>query len=304
MIHNQAAKKWAAVSANSGGPSSKIRAHFFKIPQIVHHINAKICGVASGGEYSGLHREIARLADGRIIDRAISVGCGAGIKEMELIRHGIVSHFTLVDIVESRREAGISYARMHGIEEKINFVTGDAFEMFESGRFDLVYWNTALHHMPDTRLAIQWSKDRLGAGGIFAMQEYVGANRLQFPPTMVDVANQFRAGLPDRFFAPLLPERPPIPRKVVPKSVEQWLKEDPSECQDSENILPALRDVFDVTPTLTGGAIYMVALQPIIAHFRLEEDADKALLSTALLADDLCIKAGMNLCGSAIFEVS
>jgi hypothetical protein len=52
--------------------------------------------------------------------------------------------------------------------------------------------------MLDVEQAIAWSVASLVAGGLFAMDDFVGPSRFLWSDRMLDYASKFRAGLPDR----------------------------------------------------------------------------------------------------------
>jgi len=60
--------------------------------------------------------------------RGVSVGCGSGIKEMMLVRAGIVERFELFEISEHRVNLGIETAEKRGISDRIEFHLAHAFE--------------------------------------------------------------------------------------------------------------------------------------------------------------------------------
>ena len=73
----------------------------------------------------------------------------------------------------------------------------------------------------------------------------------------------------------------------IPTSLRRTI---PTECADSDDILPAVRRHFPaawIKPT--GGTIYHAALHNVIANFT---DEDTPLLELMLLLDDVCTMAG------------
>lgn len=224
-------------------------------------------------------------------DRGISVGCGNGAKEIRLVRVGLVHHFDLFEISEIRAENGRALAEEQGVSDKITFHICDAFDQ-DLGQYDLVYWNNALHHMLDTNAAVRWSRDRLKNGGSFVMDDYVGRDRLQWSEAEMDVAEKVRRLLPDRYLRDPLNLDRGLPLRPVPLLVEEWIRRDPTECADSENIIPAIKSYFpEAEITCTGGVIYHLALNDVIAHF--DEEEDRPLLKALLMADLAYARAGL-----------
>ena len=282
----RAAAHWNSVTADS----RPRRTRWWESQTILRHINALVCGEAIPGMHAGFHRLIAEARRDRPIRKAVSVGCGAGQKEMSLIQSGIVQEFHLYEISIERIRRGRERARSLGIADRVHFHEADAFEACHGGDYDLVYWNNALHHMPDARAAVQWSKARLLPDGLFAMDDFIGPSRFQWTDTALSFARRFRESLPARFLAdPMEPTRK-LPPPVRP-TIESMIKIDPSEAADSASILPAIHEVFHAPRVIfTGGVIYHTGLNDVLAN--MAEDARQ--LKAALLLDHALAIAGEN----------
>ena len=120
------------------------------------------------------------------------------------------------------------------------------------------------------------------------MDDYVGPNRMQCSEKMLEIANYARNILPEKFLV-----NPRNPDKLVSlvckrPDPERLIKSDPSECADSEKILPQVHKHFpDAVIKLTGGVIYHLALNDIIHNF--DEIQDKPMLDLLMMIDKLCI---------------
>jgi SAM-dependent methyltransferase len=290
--HAVAAAHWAA-------PRQPGKRRWWQSPTIIRHLNRVICGEPIEGAYSGL-TECLRRKNPNGWDRGISIACGDGSKEMRLIKAGLVRHFDLFEITAERVERGKHLAERQRIADRVTFHTCDAFEE-DLGSYDLVYWNNALHHMLDTSAAVKWSFDHLRTGGTFVMDDYVGPNRLQWTNRELDVAEGIRLMLPERYRRdPLAPENE-LPLRPLPATVDVMMRRDPTEAADSENIIPAVRQYFPAAEiTFTGGVIYHVALNDVIANFT-EED-DLPLLQALLLADEALARDGLTQYATAIAD--
>ena len=177
--------------------------------------------------------------------KAISVACGNGRKEMRLVKQGLVKHITLYELAKSRIEEGRALAKKLGIEDRVEFIYGDAFEMEkEKGKYDLVIWLNAIHHMMDTRFAVEWSSDMLREGGYFIMDDYVGPNRFQWPRVVMETCNKARSKFPESVFKRT--EKFKQKKHQVLRIVDQNLVSgvDPSEAADSARILEAISFTF------------------------------------------------------------
>ncbi|MFP5454037.1 MAG: class I SAM-dependent methyltransferase [Alphaproteobacteria bacterium] len=254
-------------------------------PRIVRHVNRLVCGEPIDGPHAGFNRLIQQAAPSGGFGHAISVGCGSGGKEMKLLQQGIVQHFHLCEIGEHRREQIFAKAGDHGVADRVTVHIGNALDRPPDRAFDLIYWNNALHHMFDARAALLWSKAGLSVGGVLAMDDFVGPTRFQWTEAELDLAARVRTLLPDRFLPHPHNQQVMIPRRPKRPTIEEMLAADPTEAADSEAILDALMEIFpkaEIVPT--GGVVYHLALNDVLANFRVGED--DSLLDALLLLDE------------------
>ncbi len=243
---------------------------------VLRHINRLICGKAlpawSDGMIERLRAQYARRLP---FARACSIGCGDANKEIELLKAGLVEHFHLFELSEERARHGMRLAEQAGLAGRVHYTVGDAFAQAHEP-YDFFLWNSALHHMPDARAALAFSRASLVPGGALCLQDYTGPTRFQWPPAMLAAINSarvFLGGEPVRL--------PSIP--LIEAS-------DPSEAIDSSSILPALAELFpraEVRPL--GGVIYFAALAGAPA------DIPFATLRRLLALDKRLVDNGMSL---------
>jgi SAM-dependent methyltransferase len=263
-----------------------LRTAWWNDPPTLRHVNRIVCGEPLDHQHAGFHRRLAEILASRSLERprAISVGSGNGSKEIRLIHDGIVGSFDCFDAGAGAIAAGRALAADQGVSDRVRYIHANALTLDLPADYDLVYWNSALHHMPDTAAAVAWSHARLRPGGVFAADEYVGASRFQHTPSLMAWTNRMLALLPERLL-----RRPDgngfVPRALGLIPVEELVKIDPTEAVDSANILPAVRHVFpDAEIIPTGGALYFVALNDAFHNFVTEDDL--RLLDALLLADE------------------
>jgi SAM-dependent methyltransferase len=278
-------------SRQNTGPS---RTRWWESHLIVSHINRNYCGRAVRGTDGGDIELLRRTAGGRQFQRGVSVGCGGAYHEIRLIESGVVAAFDLFEISSVRAQQARERAEAAGVGDRVEIQVADAFADRVVPKYDLVYWKDALHHMVDAHRAVHWSWNSLHSGGVFFMNEFVGPTQMQYTERQLDFAERVRASLPERYL--VNPHHPDdqVPLRRVRPDVKALLETDPTECADSGNIIPAVRSEFpEATVKLTGGIVYMLALNDILANF--DETEDEALLRAMMLADDLCVEAGESL---------
>ena len=287
-LHRAAARKWNA-NALQGEGRRRIWQQSLTIRQ---HINKKICGKPLGPMNAGLDMELKRRLNGRTLGRGISIGCGRAAKEIALLEQGVVEKFDCFDLATEPLAIARRTAAEKGLEDRIVLSDADAFENARE-TYDLVYWNSSLHHMLDVEAAVKWSREHLSPNGVLYVREYAGPSRFQFTDRQIELATRFRAALPRRFLLnpagkAYLPDQP----KIIP--LETIIASDPTESVDSAKIVPSLEAIFpEAQLWRLGGAIYYVAMTGILGNFDEEDDQD--WLRMALAVDDMCIELGENM---------
>ena len=260
-------------------------------PAILRHINRLVCGESIEGGFAGFNRLIqARMPEGGF-SRAISIGCGVGAKEIILLSQNIVQRFDLFEISETRLDQAKKLARRYNVLDRIDFHCADAFDEDIDEVFDLVHWNSFLHHMFDVQRAVSWSRRSLRDGGCFAMDDFVGPSRFQWTDFELEMAHKVRAMLPERLL--ISPDNllDQIDRRVQRPDIEKFMEVDPSEAADSSNILKSVKEIFPRSVIIpTGGIIYHLALNDILAN--LDDEFDSVLLQSLLLLDETLAKMG------------
>lgn len=158
---------------------TKPSANWWTHRAVVRDYNLRVCGKPLDVLADGIKDFISTHAP-HSLRKGISVGCGTGVKEIELVKSGVVDIIEGYDLAPDRIEVANVNARKAGVGDRAIFFCENVFEKFTTPSFNLIYWNNALHHMPDVRQSVIWSSQILLAGGVFAMDEYVGPNRSSF----------------------------------------------------------------------------------------------------------------------------
>jgi 2-polyprenyl-3-methyl-5-hydroxy-6-metoxy-1,4-benzoquinol methylase len=111
----------------------------------------------------------------------LSVGCGGGLLERDVVAKGICRGVEGIDfsreaILEARRgaeEAGLSRALDYRLED-IN-----ALEL-PSGRYDIVFFHGSLHHVRSVERVLAQVRRSLKPGGLLYLDEYMGPSRTEW----------------------------------------------------------------------------------------------------------------------------
>lgn len=249
-------------------PKLAPRARWNQSPQIVRDHNLRTCGrVIEGDPNRGVIELLRDIAPGIFpVRRAVSVGCGDGVKELLLVKEGLVAHFDLFDVSATALARGRSVAVQWGVVDKVNFIHGTNYQRQLGTGYDMVYWDNALHHMFDARGAVQWSYDVLNPGGWFVMADFVGANRFQWPNEAIAIADLVRSSLPEGCFVNPMDPGTTYSRNTHCPTLQE-MEYDPSEAADSEAIIPAIEAIFP-NPIIrhVGGTVYHLAISDVLTN--------------------------------------
>lgn len=229
---------------------------------------------------------VNKYLKGRKEVKMISLGSGSCSHELEFAAYPHFQEIVCVDIAENRLEKGKSMAKERGLTN-IQFLNADIqdLELSESG-FDIVLFNSSLHHMYHVEEILKERVRKiLKPGGLLLINEYVGCNRLQYPPEQLQSINEALTNIDKayrrRFKTDWLKKR---------YYGSGWLRmfvADPSECVDAESILPALRKHFIVLEEKPyGGNLLMPVLKDIAHHFVVLDSRKKAVLDHLFQLED------------------
>lgn len=243
LSHRLAGRRWDRNSAASQRGGYR---NWWHSPLLKTYVDRRI----STEHEAGVPGALRVALGGKPAGRAISVGAGAGEKELSLISAGLVDHFSLYELSRQRVEQARSNAEEAGLGEHVTVQAADAFARTHDP-YDLVYWDHALHHMLDVSQAVAWSVDVLRPGGFLLINDYVGPTRLQWSRGEVRFARQFVVEA-----EALHGQRLPMPRYRTPISRLRQMLRDPSEAPESDQIIPACRQHCEgFAPALIGCAM-------------------------------------------------
>jgi len=280
--------------------AAKSRTRWWHSPMIIRYVNSLVSGEPVDGISAGLMIRAKKLLDNRApLEKGISVGCGNGYKEIQLITNGLVKSFDLFELSHDRISQGLELARKHGVEENIRYFNRDAMSSVKDSEiYELVHWNNALHHMLDVNQAIEWSRHILKSDGLFYMDDFVGASRFQWPGRQLAIASEVRKSLRGTKYLRNPAKKNLLSRKYLTCRIQRpdlkaMIQTDPSEAADSEQILPAILKWFPTAEVIkTGGVVYSLALADVIFNFDESLDEDCQVLESLLEKETQCINQG------------
>lgn len=264
-------------------------------------IRARSCKLIFG-EYDASRRNWCEywtvekyLKDKIPFDKCLSICCGTGPIERTLSRLNLAKKIVGTDIAPGAIEKAKQRAKDENLHNIEYYVADMNNERFTEEEYDIIWANGALHHIRDLDRVIKTLYSSLKPGGYLISNEYVGPKYQQIPERQQEIINAVRHLIP----LELRPELEKYQYDIYGKAwemkpIEYYLKTDPSECVNSNNIIPILKTNFDeVEVKYFDGSIIMHALgSKFYNNFDLNNQKHRKLLEMLFGIEDSLIEAG------------
>lgn len=147
------------------------------IPQVRLYLNRLI----GSGEALWPIELFERFLKGRTFDRALSIGCGSGALERELVKRGMCREFdafdgSIVSLLEARREAAGA-----GFSDRIRYFALDFNRpALPRRRYDIVFFHQSAHHVGKLEKLYRAIMRALKKDGMVYLDEYIGPSRFEW----------------------------------------------------------------------------------------------------------------------------
>ncbi|MCP4660336.1 MAG: methyltransferase domain-containing protein [bacterium] len=221
---------------------------FFHQP-VRRYINRSI----SGDERAWPLEWLESYLRGERFDRALSVGCGCGALERDLLQRGLCQRIDAFDISLGSLQVARRRAAEAGLEHRVHYFALDAnAPALPERAYDAVFCHQCLHHVAKLEKLLRGLLRALRPGGLLYADELVGPSRHEWDDRALSPAVEaYRELVPAelRMVEPL-----PIP----------FMPDDPSEAIRSSEILPQLRIGFAVETLRPYGGNLLALICPYV----------------------------------------
>lgn len=218
-------------------------------------------------------------------EHGLTLGCGAGRRERELVQNGICQSFHGVDISEN----AIATAREIAKEQNLPLTYEAAdlnFVKLPEKTFDLVVAQTCLHHILFLERVAEQVWRSLRSSGYLWIHDFIGETQGQYDSKRLTIVNQLLAVLPEKFRKNKITGRLVTDiKRPVPGHLGS-----PFESIRSGEIVSVFQHWFSIEWKLEFGAFLQLVAPPGTRAAYLENEDTKALFEVLMLLDDLCIK--------------
>jgi SAM-dependent methyltransferase len=215
---------WDDVERHAGG--SHMEEIWLANPAVREAVNRRITGSSHRWPLDWFQEA---FADRLPFEESVTVGCGAGALERDLVSRGICRRITGIDVAGPPLEKARQEAAAAGLEDRISYVQADGREYLaeREGHLDGVFFHASLHHFDRLDYLLRLAARALTPRGLFYADEYVGPSRHQWHPLRLLQANLAYYALPRAV------RRTGLVRAPVNA-------EDPTEAVASHEIVPAI----------------------------------------------------------------
>ncbi len=269
-------------------------AHWWIVPSVRARWNFLITGNAETDyETYFVNKYLAGKKDLRML----SIGCGSGSHEFRFAEFENFIQIKGIDITSNLIRNASHRAGKSGIWHKLVFEIADVYQYdFSKSKYDVILFHSSLHHFSKIDRLLERVKTGLTENGLLLINEYVGANRFQYPEHQMRAINSAIQTIPAQ-------QRQIFNTSIIKKQFHKpgtlrMIINDPSEAVESSRIAPLLRTHFKTLEEKPyGGNLLMPALKDISHHFLQDAaspagEAAKTVLQKLFFLEDEFLKAG------------
>lgn len=204
--------------------------------------------------------------------RALSIGCGTGGLERDLIRRNLFADVDALDGSLGSLAIARKEAKDLGMSDRIHYFASDFnAPILPSGRYDAVFIHQALHHVASLEKLFLAIGRALKPDGFFYFDEYVGPSRTDWNDSLLQPHREIFEEIPA--------EERGTDRLKLPIQAD-----DPSEAVRSSEIIPEVLRTFEIVERRDYGGAVLSVLYPAIdwttaredrLHWLIERDRDE-----------------------------
>ncbi len=219
--------------------------------------------------------------------KGLFLGCIEGNPgpDMTLMETGCFDKIDVMDIAEGL----LKKQRIIASEKKINgidYIKQD-FNKFilQKKEYDVIWAIGTIHHIENLEHFFEQVQNALKDKGVFILREYIGPNRFQYSNKQLIIINEILSILPEKYKKQ---SDGNIKNIIERPNVAELIKHDPTESVRPEDIMPLMKERFEMVKlSYTGGTILQPLLSYIASNFENDKDAEAILNLLILLEKNL-----------------
>jgi len=238
----------------------------------------------------GFDRNYSSLSElaskkGLTFEHGLTLGCGAGRCERDLISQGVCRSFHGIDISEDAVAKAREIAKKQGLP--LTYDVADLnFVKLPEKTFDLVVAQTCLHHILFLEHVADQIWRSLKNDGYLWIHDFIGETQFQYDDKRLAIVNQILAVLPEKLRK----------NKITGRTIAEIKRPEPGrlgspfESIRSAEIIPVFQRWFTIEWKLEFDAFLRLVVPPGTRVAYLENEDARAVFELLMLLDQLCIK--------------
>ena len=203
----------------------------------------------------------------RTFERALSIGCGTGPLERDLIRRNVAKEVDAFDGSIASLRVARTEADAAGFGRQIRYFAADFNRpVLPRDRYDIVFFHQSLHHVGKLEKLYRAVLHALKPDGYLYLDEFIGPSRHEWDPMRI---------APHRKIFDALPREQRLADKL-PMPVQP---DDPSEAIRSAEIMEQLRIGFEVERMCGYGGNLLSVVYPYLDWHEAPDDLIQMLMN-------------------------
>jgi SAM-dependent methyltransferase len=214
---------------------------------------------------------LERFLNGRTFERGLSIGCGSGALERQLIKRELCRRVDAFDGSVVSLHTARKQAQSEGVAHRIRYFAANFNEpALPRSVYDIVFFHQSAHHVAKLEKLFRAVMTALKPDGLVYLDEYIGPSRHDWKtrPELIAPHRKIFASLPAKL-------------RTVEKLDPPVQEDDPSEAIRSSEIEPQLRVGFDIVGRQPYGGGILSVILPLLRIQQL----DDATLDSLIEAD-------------------
>ena len=200
--------------------------------------------------------------------KVLALGSGVCSHELRLAELNPNWEISCFDFSSELLDIAADFAKERGLTN-ISFHAENILKFqFEKQYYDVVFFHASLHHFDHISEFFQSViVPILKPDGKLMINEFVGKNRLQYSNNQIVAINKAIDLIPKKYRR--IYKTNIFKNKYTSSGIWRMIIADPSECVDSEGIMPAIRQYFDVVIERSfGNNLLQSVFKDIAQHFQ------------------------------------
>lgn len=203
---------------------------------------------------------------GRTFERGLSIGCGMGALERDVIRRNLCRHVDALDGSIVSLGIAAQEAKKEGMSDRISYFAADFNRpAFPAARYDIVFFHQSAHHVEELETLYAAILATLKPDGILYLDEFVGPSRDRWRDSLLDRQRKVYDALPTE-------------SRLFPKLPFPIQADDPSEAVRSGEIEPLLDIGFETLLRRDYGGSLLAVVIPAMRPESVTESVVRELI--------------------------